>query len=55
MLEKPEEKDLESLILHDMGSNDSVALQKIIRAWDKVHTKGSELGKKNCVAKEPSR
>lgn len=51
MLEKPEEKALESLVLHDIGANDPFMLQKIIRAWDRVRTKGSKLGKKNSVSK----
>jgi hypothetical protein len=34
--EKPEEKSLECLVLHDMGANDPVVLQKIIRTWENL-------------------
>lgn len=43
------------MIFHDTGVGNPTLLHKIIQAWKKVHTKGTELGKKNCVAKEPYR
>lgn len=46
MLWKPKDKALEEMVLHDMGSGNLDLIHKIIRAWDKVHTKGIELGGK---------
>ena len=42
MWEKPEEKYLECLVLHDMGANNHGMLQKIIQAWGNVNKKGSD-------------
>jgi hypothetical protein len=54
MLEKPDDKSLEGFVLRDMGANDLIMLRRIRRAWDWIHRKGSdELGRKNCIGKEP--
>lgn len=41
MLEKPIEKTFECLVLHGMGANDPVTLQRIDRIWDRFHAKES--------------
>ncbi|KAI5426775.1 hypothetical protein KIW84_032267 [Lathyrus oleraceus] len=46
MLGNPEEKALEEMVLHDMGDGNPSLLHKNIHSWNKVHTKGTELGKK---------
>lgn len=53
ILGKPGDNELEEMILHDMGINDSALLHKIIRSWEKVHTKGTELRRRNGVARIP--
>lgn len=55
MLRRFMDKDLEDLVLHDMGTGNLALLHKIISAWEKIHTKGTDLGRKNYVAKEPYR
>ncbi|KAI5413325.1 hypothetical protein KIW84_057794 [Lathyrus oleraceus] len=50
---KPGDKELEEMVLNDMGTNDPFLLRKIIRSWEKVHTKGTELVKKNGAARVP--
>ncbi|XP_050893324.1 uncharacterized protein LOC127098852 [Lathyrus oleraceus] len=50
---KPDDKELEEMVLNDMGTNDPVLLHKIIRSWEKVHTKGTKLAKKNGAARVP--
>ncbi|KAI5397834.1 hypothetical protein KIW84_063595 [Lathyrus oleraceus] len=47
MHEKPDDKELEDMVFNDMRTNDPILLHKIIRSWEKVHTKGTELAKKN--------
>lgn len=49
MLNKPENKELEEMILLDMGVVNPSLLQKIIKAWNKVHGKETELRKRNIV------
>lgn len=51
----PKDRELEEMVLHDTGVGNPTFLHKIIQAWEKIHTKGIELGKNNCVAKEPYR
>lgn len=51
MFGKPEDKELEEMILHDMGAKDPNLLHKIIILGEKVHTKGTELGKKDCMSR----
>jgi archaellum component FlaC len=53
MVEKPDDEALKELILQDMGANDSNMLQKIIRSWEEVHKKGSELRKRGSGNREP--
>lgn len=55
MLGKPEDKELEEMVLHGMGAGNPSLLHKILWAWEKIHTKGIEFGKKNYIAKEPYR
>ncbi|XP_050877860.1 uncharacterized protein LOC127081672 [Lathyrus oleraceus] len=50
---KPDDKELEEMVSNDMGTNDPVLLHKIIRSWEKVHTKGTELAKKNGAIRVP--
>jgi hypothetical protein len=42
MWEKPDEKSLECLVIDDMGAQDPVMLQKVIRAWGRINKRGSE-------------
>lgn len=55
MLGKPEDRELEEIVLHGMGAGTPFVHHKIFWAWEKIHTKGTELGKKNYIAKEPYR
>ena len=50
---KPDDKELEEMVLNDMETNDPVLIHKIIWSWNKVHTKGIELTKKNGAARVP--
>ncbi|XP_050919755.1 uncharacterized protein LOC127137325 [Lathyrus oleraceus] len=50
---KPDDKELEEMVLNDMGTNDPFLLRKITRSWEKVHTIGIELVKKNGAARVP--
>lgn len=52
MWEKPEDKSLECLVLHEMGANDPVMIQKIIRFWGKVNKKRSDWKRKVGTNKE---
>ncbi|KAI5437517.1 hypothetical protein KIW84_023582 [Lathyrus oleraceus] len=54
LLGKPEDK-LEKMVLHGMGAGNPALLHKIFWAWEKIHIEGTELGKKNYIAKEPYR
>lgn len=47
MLGKPGDKELEEIVLHDMGAKDPTLHHKIIWSWEKVHTKGIELRKRS--------
>lgn len=38
---KSNDRELEEMILNDMGTSDTTLLHKIIRAWEKVHIKGT--------------
>ncbi|KAI5405598.1 hypothetical protein KIW84_052391 [Lathyrus oleraceus] len=53
MLGKPEDKELEGMILDDMGSKDPALLYKIVRSWEKIHTKGPELRKRDGMSRTP--
>lgn len=53
VLDKPDDRELEEMILLDIGAEKPPLLQKIIRVWHKVYVKGDELGRKNVVTKEP--
>lgn len=39
--------ELEEMILKDMGISDPSLFHKIIGSWEKVHTQGTKLGKRN--------
>lgn len=41
------------MVLNDMGTNDPTLLHKIVRYWEKVHTKGTELAKKSGATRVP--
>ncbi|XP_050877288.1 uncharacterized protein LOC127081040 [Lathyrus oleraceus] len=50
MCGKPDDKELEEMVLKDMGTNDPVLLHKIIRSWEKVEklrAMVARLGKEN--------
>lgn len=51
IIDKQEERFLEGFVLSE-GSKDPNMLTRVIRAWDKIHRKGKELGKKNFITKE---
>ncbi|KAI5395522.1 hypothetical protein KIW84_061903 [Lathyrus oleraceus] len=51
ILGKLEGKELEEMILDDMGAKDPTLLHKIVRSWEKIHTKGPELRKRDGVSK----
>lgn len=51
MHETPDDKELEEMVFNDMRTNDPILLHKIIQSWEKVHTKGTELAKKNGAAR----
>lgn len=53
MCGKPDDKELEEMVLNDMRTNDLVLLHKIIRFWEKVHTQWTELEKKNGSPRVP--
>ena len=55
MWEKPEERSLECLVLHDMGTKDPVMLQKIIRAWGNINKKGIDCKRKAGASEETYR
>lgn len=42
-----------TLILHDWGTKNPYMLQIIVRSWEKVNTKGRELGKRMLQPKNP--
>lgn len=45
---------LVDFILHDMGEDDPNILMRIRISWVRIKYKGKkDLGKRNCVAKEP--
>lgn len=50
---KPDDKELEEMVWNDMGTNNPFLLRKIIRSWEKVHTKGTKLVKKNGATRVP--
>lgn len=43
---RPDDMELEEMILNDMGTSDPSILYKTIRSWEQVHTKGTKLGKR---------
>jgi len=53
--EKPEDKSLEGIVLHDKGTKDPVMLQKIIRAWGNINKKGIDCKRKAGTSKETYR
>ncbi|CAK8561578.1 unnamed protein product [Lathyrus sativus] len=55
MLGKPEDKELEEMILHERGAKDPSLLCQIVRSWQKVHTKGSDLRRRDGVTRMPFR
>ncbi|WJX77329.1 hypothetical protein P8452_60649 [Trifolium repens] len=55
MWEKPDEKSLECLVIDDMGAQDPVMLQKVIRAWGRINKRGSEWKSRVGASKETYR
>lgn len=53
MLGKSDDKELEEMVLHNMGVKDPALLHMITRSWEKVHTKGETLRKRIGMAKIP--
>lgn len=51
VLEKLDVEVVKELILHDWGTTHLDMLQRITRSWEMVHTKGSEVGRNNFIAK----
>lgn len=52
MRNKPEDKELEEMILPDMGVKNPYLFHKIIKSRNKIHVKWVELGKKDTTKKE---
>src|ERR1044072_3548383 len=50
---EPNDAVLEELLLEDFGKENPQLLRQIRSAWTRIHRKGKELGKRDCVAKEP--
>src|ERR1044072_4151902 len=50
---EPNDAVLEELLLEDFGKEIPQLLRQIRSAWTRIHRKGRELGKRDCVAKEP--
>jgi hypothetical protein len=50
---EPNDAVLEELLLEDFGRENPQLLRQIRSAWTRIHRKGRELGKRDCVAKEP--
>ena len=50
---EPNDAVLEELLLEDFGKENPQLLRQIRSAWTRIHRKGRELGKRDCVAKEP--
>lgn len=42
LYERPEEEALRSFVIHDISIH-ATFLAQVIKAWEKVHTKGSKL------------
>lgn len=48
---KPDDMELEEIILNDMGTSDPSILYKTIRSWEQVHTEGTKLRKRNDMSR----
>ncbi|WJX73042.1 hypothetical protein P8452_56867 [Trifolium repens] len=53
MSRKPDDEVLKEFVLDDTNTNDPSTLQKVIRSWAQVHSKGNELRMRGIAVKEP--
>lgn len=55
MENEPKVELLKDFFLLGLGAENPNLLQKIKQAWNQIHRKGKELGKRDCRAKESYR